>query len=231
MSKLGIVTGMEFEADILRASAKALSAEGRLVIVCRGMGRKAAAAAAEAAAGKGAAALMSFGVAGGLDPALTAGSVVLATEIRDGTSTLFADAVWTARLLKAFAGHVEAIHAPLLHARGVVATPAAKAEAFGATGAAATDMESYGLAEAAIKLSLPFVSLRVIADGAEDRIPTVAIAAASADGRINVMKSVLGALTHPMQIPDLIRLGSRTNVARKTMLRLADLGLARDFFL
>ncbi len=91
-------------------------------------------------------------------------------------------------------------------------------------------MESYGVAEAAHAASLPFVVLRVIADTAEDTLPSVALNAATPDGRINMMKSIWGAVTHPGQIPDLIRLGQRTDIARAQLRRLADLGLARSFF-
>ena len=71
---------------------------------------------------------------------------------------------------------------------------------------------------------------RVVADTAWDPLPSVAVAAARTDGSVNVMKSVFGAITRPWQIPALIRLGTRTNRARKTLQALADLGLARGFF-
>ena len=45
------------------------------------------------------------------------------------------------------------------------------------------------------------------------------------------MKSVLGALRHPSQIPELIQLGRHTRIAQKEMRRLADFGLPRSFFM
>ena len=91
-------------------------------------------------------------------------------------------------------------------------------------------MESLGVAEIAAQNALPFTALRVIADTAHDALPDVAVAAAMPDGRVAVMKSVMGALAHPQQIPALIWLGRRTNVAREKLRELADLGLARSFF-
>ena len=57
------------------------------------------------------------------------------------------------------------------------------------------------------------------------------LAAVTDDGRVRVMKSVLGAIAHPGEIAPLVRLGRRTSTARKVLDGLAGLGLARSFFL
>ncbi len=232
MIQLGIVTGLVFEAEILRAAAKALPTPQRPLIVCRGHGRNAAHLAAEEAVRQGAAALMSFGIAAGLDPRRAAGTVVAASYIHDGIKALCSDEAWTGRLYAALkeAGFDFLVHGPIAHAAEILTTPDAKARARAASGAAAADMESYGVAEVAAERALPFAALRVIADTSEDSLPPVAVAAATPDGRISVMKSLFGALVHPDQIPELIRLGRRTDLAREQLRRLADFGLARSFF-
>ena len=88
MTKLGIVTGMAFEADILHAAADRLAEAQRPIIVCHGFGRSASRRAALEAVSLGAEALLSFGIAGGLDLALKAGNVIAATAVRDGTTTI-----------------------------------------------------------------------------------------------------------------------------------------------
>jgi len=145
---------------------------------------------------------------------------------------LGSDEAWTRRLYAALKseGFDLLVQGPIAHAVEMLTTPEAKARARAASGALAADMESYGVAEVAAARALPFTALRVIADTSEDALPSVAVAAATPDGRINVMKSLLGALMHPGQIPELIRLGRRTDLAREQLRRLADLGLARGFF-
>ena len=199
MTTLGIVTGMAFEAQLLR--------EGRALIQCAGLRSRAAQGAAETLVSGGATALMSFGIAGGLDPALAPGTLVITGA-----------ASWTAVLHKHFP---EALMRPLAPTPRVVTHPADKAALFTATGAAATDMESAGVAEVAAARGIPFVAVRVVADTAHDRVPLVAIKAATPDGRVRMAASIAGALLHPSQIPDLIRLGRQTAIATAVLRRLA----------
>ena len=197
---IGIVTGMAFEARLLR--------EDRALIQYAGLRSGAAQHAARALIERGATALMSFGLAGGLDPAAP-----------PGTAIITGHTVWATRLRDGFPF---ARTAALAHADTVLTTPAAKAALFAATGATAVDMESAGVAEIANVLGLPFVAVRVIADSAHDNIPSIAIAAATADGHVRMLASIAGALRHPSQIPDLIRLGRRTAIATAVLRRLAE---------
>ena len=230
--QLGIVTGMVFEAEILRAAARNLPEQQRPLIVCRGLGRDAARLGTEEAIAQGAKALMSFGIAAGLDPRLHAGTIMTASHIHGGAKTLASDEPWAARLSAALseAGIAPLSHDPITHAAEMLTTPEAKAQLRAATNAGGADMESYGIAEAAAARALPFATLRVVADTFDVGLPSVAVDAATPDGRVDVMKSVWGAITHPGQIPELIRLGRRTEFAATQLRRLADFGLARRFF-
>lgn len=200
MTTLGIVTGVAFEAQLLR--------EGRALIRCAGLRQRAAHAAAESLVNSGATALMSFGIAGGLDPALGPGTLIVAGE-----------ASWVAALREHFPAALARTLAPTAV---ILAAPADKAALFAATASAAADMESAGVAEVAAARGLPFVAVRVIADTAHDRVPSVAINAATADGRVRMAASIAGALRHPSQIPDLIRLGRQTAQATAVLRRLAE---------
>ena len=88
---LAAVTGLEAEARIARRAG--LDAEAA------GGGPGAATRAAEALIARGATALLSFGIAGGLDPALRTGSVVVATAVAtEAGEHLAADPDLTGRL-------------------------------------------------------------------------------------------------------------------------------------
>ena len=215
MNKLGIITGIAMEAKLLERFA----VNPELLVGYAGLEPGAAYLAAEKMIAAGATALMSFGLAGGLNPAVSAGAVIIPAEIR-GASTLPCDLAWTKRL----AALVNATPSLMAHAPSVLTTAQAKAEVFAATGAAAADMESYGIAEVAGIHGLPFAALRVVADTAGDSIPSSALKAMTGDGRVRMGAAALGALTHPWQIPGLIRLGGRTATAMKKLEALARLG-------
>ncbi len=88
-----------------------------------------------------------------------------------------------------------------------LASVAAKAALYAATGAAAVDMESAFVARAAARHGLPFTILRAIADPAQRPLPPAALVAMRADGGV-ALGAVLGALAqNPGQLPDLVRLG------------------------
>ncbi len=80
MTELGVVTGLAFEARLIeKAFARRRSAMPRLA--CAGPGPERARAAAARLAAEGAQVLVSFGLCGGLDPALAAGDLVLAEAV------------------------------------------------------------------------------------------------------------------------------------------------------
>ena len=82
MARIGAVVGLPIERLILslRSAAAFDPPAGRWIAVARADGGRAEALAEELIR-QGAQVLISFGIAGGLDPALTAGSFVLADEI------------------------------------------------------------------------------------------------------------------------------------------------------
>jgi hypothetical protein len=145
----------------------------------------------DAAAGEPPGAILSFGLCGGLDPALAVGDLVLG----DG------DAAWTAALAAA----LPTKRARFASGDEIVATRAAKAAQRARTGAGAADMESHLAAATAARLGVPFAILRAVSDAAGDDLPTAAQAGFSPDGQIDI-GAVLAALSRrPGEMPALIR--------------------------
>lgn len=214
MTKLGIITGIAMEAKLLERFVSPT-----LMVDYAGLDPSAAHRAAEKMIAAGATALLSFGLAGGLNPAVGPGAVVIPVEIR-GDRKLSCDLAWTKRL----ASLVKETPSLLAHAPRVLSTPEMKAAAFALTGAPAADMESYGIAETAAVHGLPFAALRVVADTAADAVPSIALKSVDNAGRLRVGKAAWGALTHPWQIPELVRLGGRTATAMNRLEALARLG-------
>jgi adenosylhomocysteine nucleosidase len=187
------------------------------LLAVSGIGRAAAVAAAQALVDAGVSALMTFGMAGGLDPALKPGTVVIPCELVSSDGRRFAaDRAWREQV----AANVRALRAVtegnLLTSTHAIETPADKATAFGTTGAAAVDMESAAVAEIAAKHNLPFIAVRVIVDTAADMLPR-AVVAASLEGRVRLARLIGGLILAPREIASLIRLAQRYRIAMRSL--------------
>ena len=201
-----IVVGFAAEAKIARQT-------GWPVVIGGGTEAGAARVARQAIAA-GATGLLSFGLAGGLDPALESGRLVVP------------DAVVSA-------GRRWAVDPGLLHRLGgstghlclgfdrIAATAAEKRRLWKETGAAAVDMESGAVAEAAAKAGVPFAVLRAICDTAARDLPPAAMVALDETGAISPWRLMGSLLRDPRQIPALIALGRDAALARRTLLAMA----------
>jgi adenosylhomocysteine nucleosidase len=188
--------------------------DGTLLAVS-GIGCPAAEAAARALVAAQVSALMTFGLAGALDPALAAGTVMLPAELisRDGARFVTCKA-WRERVAASLGFPVST--GTLLTSRRAIETPAEKAAAFRDTGAAAVDMESAAVAEVAAAHGLPFIAVRVIVDTAGDELPP-AVVAASRAGRVEIGRLIAGLVAAPREIAALIRLARRYRMAMRTL--------------
>jgi adenosylhomocysteine nucleosidase len=186
--------------------------DGALLAVS-GIGLVAAEAAARALVEAGVSALMTFGMAGGLDPTLEAGSVVLPRELISEAGTRWlASRSWRERVAAAVSPLRAVTEGNLLTSVRAIDTPAGKTAAFRATGAAAVDMESAAVAEIAGKHNLPFIAVRVIVDTAADKLPR-AVVNASRAGKVHIGRLVAGLVVAPGEIVALIRLAQRYRIA------------------
>jgi len=227
LSAAGVVAALDMEARTLgslRRHDGLLSVGDGTLVAVSGMGCTAAATAAQALVDAGATALVSWGLAGGLDPDLTSGTICLPTLVvsREG-ATFPTDVHWRAILTAAITDGRAVVGGKLLTSAGAIADVAGKAAAFRDTGAVAVDMESMGVAQVAARHELPFIAVRVIVDTAGDAIPG-AISAAIGAGRVRLARLLLGLLRSPAQVAPLIRLARRYRTAARTLAAVARTG-------
>ena len=230
MNGLGIVTALAAESRPLGRPSRhreqpATLADGTLLIVS-GVGAAAAAQGARRLAAAGAGALISWGMAGGLDPALAAGTLVLPSEVvsPDGTRFLTAHD-WRERTSRAIAPLGPLCGGRLLTSREPLSSIAAKALAFRDTAAVAVDMESSAVAEVAAEARLPFLAVRAIVDTAAEAVPQAALAATTPGVGATSLGQVLGALIRmPWELPAMIRLASGYAAARRSLAAVAHSG-------
>ena len=200
MSRLGVVTGMAAEAQCLPRPG----ADDALDVVCSGGDSGRAAGAAARLIEQGAGALLSFGLAGGLDPALRPGAlVVVETVIAPDGGRWETDRRWREALRAALAA-MQPVGGALAGSDRVVATVAEKRRLFEATGACAVDMESHAVARVAADRGVPFAALRAVVDPAGRALPGVARTALDSDGRLRTLSVLLRVVKRPREAPGLV---------------------------
>ena len=234
MKPIGIVSALAAEARTLGPAARHGAelrrlADGALLAVS-GIGEGAAAAAARRLVLAGAGGLASFGMAGGLDPTLICGAVLLPEEVAayDGADPRAAAATspeWRQRLRAALPASCIACGGRLLSNGRPIGRVDAKAAAWRNSRAAAVDMESAAIAQVAGQAGLPFIALRVIVDTAADELPA-AVIAASGGGPLRIGTLIAGLVRAPGDVGALIRLSARYRIASRVLAAVARPGSA-----
>jgi hopanoid-associated phosphorylase len=165
---------------------------------------------------RGARAVMSFGIAGGLAEEVTAGAWLVGRAIVTPDARWPCDAEWAAVIVARLPG---AVFAYLAGADAPVMHPRAKRALHVATGAAAVDTESHIAAALAAEHALPFATFRVVVDSAWRSLPPVASVALAADGSISRTAVLRSLARAPGQIPSVLRTAVDARRAFRALLR------------
>lgn len=235
-SVTGVVTALRGEARSLSAHRAGGRSDAWLVQT-GGMGCERAARAALGLVHAGASALLCWGVAGALDPALRCGDVVLASEViseaplalrLEGLPAAALPAQARLRTCDPWGGELEAallrggpvVRGPILTRPELACEVSLKERLFRETGAVAVDMESAAVGVVASLYGLPFMALRVIADSASEALPAPLRTVAGAHTPLGWLSS-LPALCVPTMWPGLLRLAHRYRHAQQVLRRCA----------
>jgi adenosylhomocysteine nucleosidase len=224
----GVVAALDREA---RALGPALEVKAGLDVLAggtlrtvSGMGCAAAGMAARRLVEAGATALVSWGMAGGLDPDLEAGAICLPNEVVASDGMRFATASsWREMLAASIASYQPVASGALLTSLHPVTGVAEKSAVRRKTGAVAVDMESSAVAEVAAASHVPFVAVRVIVDTALDGIPG-SVTAAGESGQVRLARLLVGLVRSPGEIVPLLRLARRYRAAIRSLRAVAKLG-------
>jgi adenosylhomocysteine nucleosidase len=162
--------------------------------------------------------VISFGVAGGLDPSLKPGDIVLATEVVAGDARWLAGLSLNEEVVANLAlKRRRVVRGGLAGAEEVIVAQARKAALWLQTGAAAVDMESHIAAAYAADAGLPFAALRVISDSANRSLPALAKSAIRPDGKVDLRKILSGVVRDPSALSALVSTGIDFNRALRSL--------------
>ena len=183
-----------------------------------GIGAAAARRAATSLVADGASALVSWGFAAGLDPALTPGTLVISRQLEPPVpgapgAASAAAAAWAARLSTRLQGLVPLVNGTIACPDHVVRTASEK-RALGASGAIAADMESAAVASVAAAAGIPWIALRVLVDTVDVIVPQAVAAAIDSNGRFEMTRFVRALVFRPL---DLAALPSLASAYRRAM--------------
>lgn len=176
-------------------------------------------------------AVLSFGIAGGLDPSLAAGDVVVATGVIAGDSRWPAHPALSDELAAMLlSGGIRSKRADIVGVDTPLLTTGEKAATRLATGAAAADMESHVACEFAARHGLVFAAIRIICDPAARTLPAMVANALKPDGGVDTLAVLADLLKRPTQIAALPRLANEARTSFRALGRCRDLlGIGRGF--
>jgi adenosylhomocysteine nucleosidase len=226
-STIGVVAALPAEARVLTRIADELmqglpAKEGRIIVRRSGIGLQAARRQAEYLA-EISELLVSFGVSGGLHPALKTGDLVLADRVLaldPGLHELSqtqalplsfrADTGLINYIAEKF--HENTIHfyrGPILCSVKPISTTASKLAAHRMTGALAVDMESRAVCEVAAEAGLPFFCLRAVCDPADQTVADTLLAMMDEQGNPRIGYLLAHLVWRPWLLRDMMRMASQ----------------------
>ena len=216
MKRVAFITGMQTEARCLGVLTRYLPPEQRPYIHCAGPGPEQAAIACEHIDKQTISGIASIGVAGGLDPALAAGTILVPSALVTKDNQLIGiDPQWRANLSATLP-----FKPPSTLHMGVnvaITNTKDKERLFQEYKANAVDMESHILGKYAKERGLPFILIRIVADTAKHSIPEAALAGLNKTGSILPFQVLRRLVSNPGQIPSMLQLARNSKAAMNAL--------------
>jgi len=220
---VGVITGLQSEADCLRNIATELN----LKILVSGVSPIRAEALARQLGESRCDLLVSFGIAGALRPGIKTGDLLVPATIKQkGGGSHATDNHIRAGLLQAARAALSDLAVfddVLLGSDTLIGAETEKLSAGEEYAAAAADMESHRIAMAAAAHGLPLIAVRAVLDDVATELPGFVNSWVTPEGKPDYAKVLAGAVLKPWNIPKLASLAILSRTAHRSLRRVAPL--------
>lgn len=218
----GIVVALPEEISTLTANkidkGCSISLSENILVAYSGAGFKNAQKASQDLLEQGAERLISWGCAAALAPNLKPGDLVIANQLIDADlHPIDIQSTWLQHTVNILKQYTVVFSGKLAESRSIVANSSDKAMIHQQSQAIALDMESIAIAKVAAKADRPFMAIRAVADPANMNLPAAITYAMNNKGVVILSKLLCFLLTHPLEIPGLIKLGLHFNSAKNKL--------------
>jgi len=187
------------------------------LLACSGAGPINAAKASKILIDKGANRLVSWGCAAALDPTLMPGDLVLPQKLQsESEESIYLDSAWLNNTTEQLS-ELKPKTGTLIESSVLIAESLDKKIIHQKSNAIALDMESIAIAQTARQYNLPSMVIRCIADPVEMSLPKAVSYALNEQGDVVLPKLLWFLLTHPSELPGLIKLGLHFNAAKNKL--------------
>ena len=171
--------------------------------------------------------LMSWGVAGGLDPEMRPGDLVVPAAVVEegGGCWPFAPSLGeavAAAMPAGFRWHDHGQGRCILGLDRMVPSPDDKTALFALTGAMTADMETHRMAKVAAGRHIPAVAVRAVGDPIDCWVPELAADALGEDGEPRLGAVAMGLLRRPWDFGALMRVKRETDAALEALGQIAE---------
>jgi nucleoside phosphorylase len=200
IKKIGFVTGINSEAKILKSS--------NAIVFCSNMKPENVAMGTNRLINKGADAIISFGLAGALDPTLKPGSIIIAPQVLTPSyKKIPCNPLLGSKIFNLKKNKRGIYFKPILGSNRPITSQSEKRKVFKESKAAAIDMETHIAAQTARKRKIPFFTIRSICDTADQDLPDIISVATKNKKKLNlfeIFRFVLGKPSELKKFPKLI---------------------------
>jgi len=164
--------------------------------------------------------LISFGVAGAIDPSLNSGDLIVADQILtlEG-GVLQTSNQWRSQFVKLAVGFENVFTGPMFGIDFILKKASQKKEIFSRTSALAVDMESHQIGRVANDNCVPFLVVRAILDSAIMDIPESAINIIDYNGKPKLLSILLKLIKRPEDFSKLFTLSRSHSLALASLQR------------
>jgi nucleoside phosphorylase len=219
--QIGFITGIKKEAIILQKMPLYTNSN----IIWMENKKENAYTLAKALVKNGCNILISFGYAGALDPQLSAGDLVIPKSVIDAKNNIFrTDRELHEKISGHFSNKIKLSSGRLFGSETIIWDAEEKKRVLKRYNTETVDMESLGVAQAAIENKCSFLIVRAISDTAKQNLPKHTLKSFNLNNSIKISSILIDLAKNPNEIPSLLELVQNIQKAHKCLQNVAKLG-------